>query len=344
MTTRVKSMASPEKPMSAPPSLADRITPVDAGAYVISASFIGEAAVFALGDGAVLFLTDEGELRLPAHAGAVLATASAKNVLVTGGDDGKVVRFTGREAPEPVGEAKGWIDAVAIGPDGAVAWSCGKQVFCRDGKGRLASFEAPTSARGLAFAPKGFQLAVARYNGVSLWFPRVEGAPKELSWKGSHIDVAFAPDGRFVVTTMQENALHGWRLADGQHMRMSGYPGKVRSVAWTADGKWLATAGADAAILWPFQAKDGPMGKAPKELGIRPARVSRVAAHPRAPVVALGYEDGCVFMVRVSDGAEIPVRDPDGQAITALGWDAVGARLAFGCEDGAAGVVALPAE
>ncbi|MFC3694845.1 WD40 repeat domain-containing protein [Chenggangzhangella methanolivorans] len=327
------------------PSLTERLTPIEAGAYVISASFIGTAAVFALADGAVLFVTEEGELRVPAHQGSVNVAATGKNVLVTGGDDGKVLRFTGNDTPEPLGAAKGWIDALAIGADGAVAWSSGKTVFARDGKGEVKTFEAPSSARGLAFAPKGYQLAVSRYNGVSLWFPRVTGAPKELTWKGSHIDAMFSPDGRFVVTTMQENALHGWIVATGGHMRMSGYPGKVRSTAWTADGKWLATAGADAAILWPFQAKDGPMGKAPKELGIRPARVSRVAAHPKAGVVALGYEDGAALIVRISDGAEILARNPgDGGAVTALGWDGRGDRLAFGTEDGAAGVVALPEE
>ena len=325
-----------------PPSLADTTKALDAGVYVISACFLGEAAAFALADGTALFVSAEGELKVPAHEGGLLCAATGRNVLVTGGDDGKVLRFSAGDTPEPIGEAPGWIDAVALGPDGAVAWSCGKKVFCRDGKGLLKTFDAPSSARGLAFAPKGFQLAVSRYNGVSLWFPRVEGEPKELAWKGSHLDVSFAPDGRFVVTTMQENALHGWRVADGAHMRMSGYPGKVRSTSWTADGKWLATAGADAAILWPFQAKDGPLGKAPKELGVRPARVTRVAAHPKAGVVALGYEDGCVFMVRIADNAEIPVRDPDGQPISALGWDSIGARLAFGCEEGAAGVVTLP--
>ncbi|HVI30001.1 WD40 repeat domain-containing protein [Hansschlegelia sp.] len=328
------------------PSLVDRTTPVDAGAYVIAAAFLGEAAVFALGDGMVLFVDEGQERRVPAHDGGVLVAAAAGNVLVTGGDDGKVLRFTADGATEPLGEVKGgWIDAVAIGPDGAVAWSSGKRVFARDGKGELRTIEAPSAVRGLAFAPKGYQVAAARYGGVSLWFPRLDAAPKELAWKGSHIDVTFAPDGRFVVTTMQENALHGWRLADGAHMRMSGYPGKVRSVDWTNDGKSLATAGADAAILWPFQAKDGPMGKSPKELGVRPARVSRVACHPRAAVVALGYEDGCVLMVRISDGAEILGRNPgEGGPVTALAWDRVGARLAFGTEEGAAGVVALPAD
>ncbi|GLK80289.1 WD40 repeat domain-containing protein [Methylopila turkensis] len=325
------------------PSLSDRVTTVEAGAYVVAATFLGDAAVFALGDGSVLFSGEDGDTRAPAHDGGVLCAAVAPGVLVTGGDDGKALRFKAGAAPETVGEAQGWIDAVAIGPDGAVAWSSAKKVFARDGKGGLRTYEAPSAARGLAFAPKGYQLAVARYNGVSLWFPRAEGAPKELSWKGSHVDVTFAPDGRFVVTTMQENALHGWRVADGAHMRMSGYPGKVRSLDWTADGKWLASAGADAAIIWPFQAKDGPMGKAPKELGVRPSRVARVAAHPKAPVIALGYEDGCILLVRMADGAEILARPAlAGGPVTALGWDRIGSRLAFGTEDGAAGVVALP--
>ena len=52
-------------------------------------------------------------------------------------------------------------------------------------------------------------------------------------------------------------------------MRMSGYPAKVKSLSWSSKGKWLASSGAQAAIVWPFQAKDGPMGKAPVELGTR---------------------------------------------------------------------------
>jgi WD40 repeat protein len=326
------------------PSLVDRTTDVEAGSYVIAATFLGNAAVFALGDGEVLFVDEKGELRVPAHDGGLLAASVAKGVLLTGGGDGKVLRFAVGREPEQVGEAKsGWIDALAIGPDGSLAWSSGKQVFARDGKGAVRSLEAPSAARGLAFAPKGYQLAIARYNGVSLWFPRLDAAPKELAWKGSHIGVTFSADGRFVVTTMQEPALHGWRVADGQHMRMSGYPGKVRSVDWTADGGQLATSGADAAIVWPFQSKDGPMGKAPKEIGLRPSRVSHVATHPKAPVVALGYDDGCILIARLSDGAEILGRPAvPGGPITALAWDVIGARLAFGTEDGGAGIVTLP--
>jgi len=79
---------------------------------------------------------------------------------------------------------------------------------------------------------------------------------------------------------MHEPALHGWRLADHRHMRMTGYPGRVRSMSWSAGGKSLATSGADTVIIWPFASKDGPMGRSPHA---RPAaaRVSVVACHPK---------------------------------------------------------------
>ena len=50
-----------------------------------------------------------------------------------------------------------------------------------------------------------------------------DAKPETLEWKGSHLDVTFSPDGRFLVTAMQEPTLHGWRLVDSKHMRMSGY-------------------------------------------------------------------------------------------------------------------------
>lgn len=323
-------------------SLADRLAPVEAGAYVVAAAFLGDLPAFALGDGSLVL----GDRRIALHDGAILCVAVDGQRLITGGDDGAVAAIGPDGAVAKIAEKQGWIDAVASGPDGAVAWSVGKKVFVRDGSGKTFEHVDASTARGLAFAPKGFQLAIARYNGVTLWFPRASAEPKELGWKGSHVEVTWSPDGRFVVTTMQEPALHGWRVADGAHMRMTGYPGKVRSIAWSGDGsKWLATSGADAAIVWPFAAKEGPMGKPPVELSARREKVTRVAFHPHAPLVAIGYEDGMVLMSRMPDGAEILVRKPaQADPVSALAFDAKGTRLLFGTEGGAAGSVALGGE
>jgi WD40 repeat protein len=223
-----------------------------------------------------------------------------------------------------------------------LAWSAGKAVRTRDETGAVKTWDAPSSVRGLAFQPKGYCLAAAHYNGATLWFPEVEGAPKTLEWRGAHLDATFSPNGRFLVTSMQENALHGWRLADSRNMRMTGYPGKTRSLAWSHDGNWLATSGAEAAIVWPFRDKDGPMGKAPRECGVREARVTKVAFHPKALVLAIGYADGLVLLCRLADAAEILVRRPGGGAVGALAWNPSGARLLFGLESGEAGLLNLP--
>ena len=325
-------------------SIVDRIRPVEAGAAVVGVLFLKDAAVFVLGEAALLRVAPDGAAaRLDVHDGGILAAAGDGRRIVTGGDDGKVVSTAQDGTSEVVAtDAKRrWIDRVAPGPDGAVAWAAGKQAFVRTGKGDVRTLDLPSSAGGLAFAPKGLRLAVAHYNGVTLWFPNAAAAPEFLEWKGSHLDVTFSPDGRFLVTTMQDAMLHGWRLADAKHMRMSGYSGKVRSLSWSAGGKWLATSGSEQLIMWPFQAKDGPMGKQPLMLAPADKRAVAVACHPRQDVVAVGYADGLVLLVRLEDGAEILAREPGAGPVSALAWDAAGQHLAFGTEAGEAGIIPL---
>ena len=331
-----------------PNSVTQFVTSIAAGAHVTAAAFLGRIPVLALGDGGVLLARQGGVQRLEAHPGAaILNVACDGNRLVTGGDDGRVMETHGDGESREIAYEKGrWIDAVTLRDDGATAWAAGKIVRARDAAGAVKTHEATSGVRGLDFAAKGYRLALAHYNGVSLWFPNAAAAPELLPWKGAHMDVLLSPDGRFAVSSMQENALHGWRLADRKDMRMTGYPAKTRSMAWSFDGNWLATSGADACIVWPFQGKDGPMGKKPRECAVRPARVSRVAFHPKMLIVALGYEDGWVMLCRLTDASEILVRlrqDSDSKGvISALAWSGDGTRLLFGTVDGEAGILDLP--
>jgi WD40 repeat protein len=324
-------------------SIADRTHPVAAGAPVVAAHFLRHTAVFVLGEEAMLLVEPEGEpRRVSVHDGAILTTAADKQRVVSGGDDGKVVATNAKGETEIVATdpKHRWIDHVALGPDRAVAWSAGKSAFAQGKETR--EFAAPSTVGGLAFLPKGFRLAVAHYNGATLWFPNVkEATPEFLEWKGSHLGAAISPDGRFLVTAMQEPMLHGWRLADRKHMRMSGYASRVTSLSWTADGDWLATSGAPQLILWPFQGKDGPMGKEPRVLAPADHRVEVVACHPKDPIVAAGYGNGMVLFTRIQDGAEILVRKPGNAPVSALAWSADGRFLSFGTEDGQAGVLDL---
>jgi WD40 repeat protein len=296
-----------------------------------------------LGEEALLFAPEGGERRVAVHEGAILASASDGTRVVTGGDDGRLIA-TDAQGEHRILATDGkrrWIDQVALGPDGAVAWSAGKVAHVLTGKGEARSFEAPSTVAGLAFFPKGFRLAVAHYNGATLWFPNASAKPETLEWKGSHLGVTVSPDGKFLITTMQESMLHGWRIADAKHMRMSGYSARVRSLSWSAGGEFLATSGSEQLILWPFDGKDGPMGRQPQMLAASPSRVAVVACHPRQPVAAVGYSDGAVVLVRIDDGALIQVKAAGASPVSALGWDENGQTLAFGTEAGEAGALSF---
>jgi WD40 repeat protein len=323
-------------------SVVERTRAIDAGGAVFAAHFLGRTAVFVLGEETLVFAEPGGELRrMTVHGGAILATAADGERIVSGGDDGKLIATDLGSSRVLASDAKHrWIDHVALGPDGTVAWSAGKTAFVQ-GK-ELREVEAPSTVGGLAFLPKGFRLAIAHYNGATLWFPNAAGAtPEKLEWKGSHLSATVSPDGRFLVTTMQEPMLHGWRLVDRQHMRMSGYSARVTSFGWTVGGRWLATSGATQLILWPFQAKDGPMGKQPHLLAPSEHRIETVACHPRQDIVAAGYGDGLVVLVRIEDGAEILAKKPGAAPVKALAWSTDGLFLAWGAENGEAGIVDL---
>src|ERR1700758_1465096 len=306
-------------------SLTDRVKPVALGGAVTSVHFLGDRAAFVGAEESVSMVDAEGAiLKIATHGGGILCAVSDGKRLITGGDDGKVVALNAKgEVTQLAVDAKRrWIDNVAVHRDGAFAWSAGKTAFVKSGKGEEKTFDMPSTVGGLAFAPKGLRVAVAHYGGVTLWFPNMAAKPEFLEWAGSHLGVVFSPDNKFLVTAMHEPAMHGWRLADNRHMRMSGYPGRVRSMSWSAGGKGLATSGADMVIMWPFASKDGPMGKEPAMLAPLKARVTAVACHPDQAILVAGYRDGTVLMVRMADGAEILVHRNGGAPIAGLAWSA----------------------
>jgi WD40 repeat protein len=325
-------------------SVTDRVLPVAIGASVTSVHFLGDKAAFVGAEEKVTLVDPAGAISpVEVAFGGILCSTSDGKRIVMGCDDGKVVVLDrdGTVSTFATDAKRRWIDSVALHPDGAVAWSAGKTAFVQAPKGEVKFVEVPSTVGGLAFAPKGLRLAIAHYNGVTLWFPNMAGNAEVLEWAGSHLGVTFSPDNKFLVTAMHEPALHGWRLVDGKHMRMTGYPARVRSISWSAGGKGLATSGADTVIIWPFGSKDGPMGKEPAMLAPLKAKVTMVACHPKQDILAAGYSDGTILMVRMTDGAEILVRPNKGQPVSALAWNAKGTLLAFADQDGDAGLLEL---
>jgi WD40 repeat protein len=311
---------------------------------IIGAAYVGRVVLFAQADGVIQIDDGETVRAVTAHDGSILATARTGDGrrLLTAGDDGRVVATDIDGTVEELVRKPGkWLDVVAGGPQGAVGYASGKTAWVRLADGSEKTFPHERAVSGLAFAPKGLRIATATYDMARTFYVATDIKPTDLAWKGAHLDVVWSPDGTAVITSMMEMALHGWRLDDAKHMRMTGYPAKPRSMSWSKGGKWLATSGAQAAIVWPFSGKDGPIGKAPLQLGPYSKLSTRVAFHPTEEVVVIGYEDGLILAVRLDDQAEVGLRAATGHPITAFAWDAKGLKLAFGTESGEAGIIDL---
>src|SRR5919109_1690719 len=95
------------------PYVVERTRPLKADAAVVAAHFLGQTAIFVLGEEALLFLSPTGETRtVPVHGGAILASAADASRIVTGGDDGQVVATdaNGESAVLATDKKRRWID------------------------------------------------------------------------------------------------------------------------------------------------------------------------------------------------------------------------------------------
>ncbi|WP_211102158.1 WD40 repeat domain-containing protein [Nitrospirillum pindoramense] len=324
---------------------------VSVGAEPTALLWLGDILLATLGDGSVRRLSRGTDTALwMAHRGAILSAClhPDRSSIITGGDDGAVQRVTVDGQVEQLGHfGRRWVEHLIASPSsGLIAAAAGREVaiWAKGAAEPSHSYTVGSSVGGLAFDGKGKRLGVAHYNGATLYYASsATGGQVALNWVGSHLACAMSPDGRYFITALQETGLHGWRLPERHDMRMPGYVAKTRSFSWDRRGRWLATGGARSAVLWPFEGKTGPMGRAPLLLAeSRHAVVSRVAFHPREDILAIGYDDGAVLLSRPADDGALDV-DLTGAPIKALSWNAQGTRLAWGDEDGRIGILDLEA-
>lgn len=321
----------------------------DFEAYVTAALFEpDDEAAFALGDGQVCWSGGESA---QAHDGAILAAIRHPTAagVISGGDDGRVVwsrRQGGSVGVQELATVKGrWVENLAAAPGASLlAFAAGREARVIDLADPTFSrvFAHERSVADIAFDARGRRLGVATYGGAALWYARIaDQQPVMLRWAGSHIGAIFSPDGKFLISSMQENALHGWRLSDARDLRMGGYPAKVKSLAFLQGGRMMATSGANGVVVWPFAGGDGPMGKQAMEIGFdERALVTRVAAEPEGEIVVAGLDTGEVWAANVRTGQRADVAPGAGAPITALAI--AGDRIAWGDEAGGAGVEDVP--
>ena len=298
------------------------------GIPVTNAVSVSNSIAVGFGDGTVrIFTSGQSSKAIKAHKGIVLCMAKDGDYILTGGDDGRFLKISLDGEVNEIGNfGTRWVDNVTAN-NGSLVCSSGKIVYLWSPNTKEPKlFEHNSTIGGMAFDNKGRRLAVSRYDGVTLWKKNYSNKweSSNLIWKGSHNKVSFSPDGKYLVTSMQENAIRCWRLKDKIDFAMSGYNAKVKSFAFVGETSYLATSGAlgmgiAATICWPFDG-DGPMGRQPVCLSYTGNnQVTFVEPFPSEKAVFAGLSDGSVYLSQIENtNNTIIIRSFTGSEVSAI--------------------------
>ena len=235
-------------------------------------------------------------------AATALCFAPDGNRLVSAGDDGKLCAWNWREnaATASWNAHVGGALALAYSPDGALLASGGRdqRVQIWDGAGALGAGASPMATldkcggvvRDLAFCPVRRELIVADAGAVTLW--NADSGAVAARRMGGAVAVCWAPDGSaLAVGGVLDGALQMWNGADlSERGRVPAHRGALTGIAWSPDGRWLVTTGADGAV----RAWDATRGALvwEQQVGGVPACA---AWSPDSEIVAVGKGNGVLM-------------------------------------------------
>lgn len=297
----------------------------------------GEHAAFGFVDGSLrlVMLNRYDSRRMigeAIHDGAVRALASGGGGEVASlGADGRAVMIDGggfaAELYEPCAEGQGALALDGAGGRFAVATPTGAWLL--DGAGReIAHLETPAITT-VALSPDAQTIAIGCADSVLLWRPRGNTPPQRLTCSPVR-GLAWSHDGRRLAASTDAATTTCWHLDDDGEGEQATLLGRAARLAWSSAGNCLVGDGEGGLLCWRPDGQPGKLGwHAPAQLApMSGRRVGALACHPHHALVAAAYDDGCVLLAELEDGAERLVRHATGTATLALSWSPDGTRLA----------------
>ncbi|MCX6971949.1 MAG: WD40 repeat domain-containing protein [Verrucomicrobia bacterium] len=260
--------------------------------------------------------------------------------LATCGYDGKI-RWDGRE----VHAGRGIIERVKASADGDfLGAGQGKAllVFDREGSAAPGLAGLPASIADFAWDPTdSSKVAVVGAGGARMW-KFGEGEPfARFDWGGASLRGEWSPCGRWLVTADQTASVHIYDFTRDYPLHIQGYETKVRAMAFSADGKRLATGGGPIITIWPCTGKKGPEGVTPIQLDGHDGEVVAAAFSPKTGQLATGDGTGMVLIFTFQGDRVLRKRLRLDAGISALAWHPENDWLAIGREDGAVSILSL---
>jgi WD40 repeat protein len=190
-----------------------------------------------------------------------------------------------------------------------------------EGKGVLRPSDASSSLRLMAKATRGAAIRV---------WGAIDGRSRLLPSSGFQANsVAFAPDGRTIVTGEIDCSCRVWDAQTGlKRMTLRGDARGITCVAYSPDGSRLASAGGGPVKIW-----DAASGAPLASLGQVSGGSTSVVFSPDGKRLALASWDGTIRVWDLSAGVEQARLEGHLGQVLALAWSPDGRTLASGGYD-----------
>ncbi|HEY7065192.1 MAG TPA: WD40 repeat domain-containing protein [Chloroflexota bacterium] len=232
---------------------------------------------------------------------------SASGTLAVGADDGAIWLWTPGEAAPPRALAghQGPVLSVAWSPSGATLASgaADRTVRTWDAASATPSATLTGPERGVyrvAFRDE-LHVRARSWDGTAREWTLPDGEPSAMPDGAPLLRAAAeSADGRRAVGT-PGGRIRLERAAGGEERVLAGHAGRVTALAFSADGRWLASGGADARVrVW-----DTASGEQVAQFAGHRGDVTAVAFRPDGGLLASAGWDGRVNVWQLPDGGDV---------------------------------------